>query len=111
MDGAGSLGRRAVDRKGACNVTEVRDNPQRSRYEIAVDGAVIGFVEYTRHDDVVTLTHTEVDAARREQGLASELVREALDDVRAHNLGLVVRCEFVKWFIERHPEYADLQRV
>lgn len=90
---------------------EVRDNPQRSRYEISVDGEVIGFVEYTRKDDVVTLTHTEVGEERRERGVASQLVREALDDVRARKLGLDAQCEFVKRFVERNPEYADLQRV
>ena len=42
-------------------------------------------------------------------GVASQLVRWALDDVRARGLVLVPVCPFVKAFIARHPdEYGDL---
>ena len=32
----------------------------------------------------------------------------ALDDVRASGRSLVPRCPFIRAYIERHPEYADL---
>ena len=41
-------------------------------------------------------------------GVGSAIVRFALDDIRT--LGMKVRptCWFVRGWIERHPEYADL---
>jgi len=36
----------------------------RRRFEIAVDGAVLGFAEYRRRPGVITSIHTEIDPAR-----------------------------------------------
>jgi predicted GNAT family acetyltransferase len=35
-------------------------------------------------------------------------VRAALDDVRAKGGSVVPKCSFVRGWIERHPDYADL---
>jgi predicted GNAT family acetyltransferase len=35
-------------------------------------------------------------------------VQGALDDVRARGGSVVARCTFVRGWIDRHPEYADL---
>lgn len=92
-------------------VSEIRDNPQRSRYEIVVDGEVVGVAEYTRQGDVITFTHTEVDPERRDGGYAAKLVRGALDDVRARGLTVVARCPYVAKFIRDHADYTDLLTV
>jgi predicted GNAT family acetyltransferase len=39
------------------------------------------------------------------------LVRRALDDVRSRELRVVARCPYVKSWIERHPDYADLTKL
>jgi predicted GNAT family acetyltransferase len=49
-----------------------------------------------------------VDDAFEGHGVGSTLVREALDAVRGEGLRVVPQCPFVKEFIGRHPEYADL---
>jgi predicted GNAT family acetyltransferase len=87
----------------------VRDNPAESRFE-AVDesGALAAVSVYVRHDDRVVFVHTEVDDAFEGQGVGSLLVRQALDTVRGEGLRVVAQCPFVKAWIERHPEYADL---
>jgi predicted GNAT family acetyltransferase len=42
-------------------------------------------------------------------GIASTLVRRALDDAQARHLPVLPACPFVATFIERHSdEYADL---
>jgi predicted GNAT family acetyltransferase len=89
--------------------TTVRDNPEAGRYEASVDaGVVAGFAEYRDAAGVRVFTHTEVDDAFEGQGVGSALVRGALDDVRERGMRIRVRCPFVKAYLERHDEYADL---
>ncbi len=89
----------------------IKDNPEEHRFE-AVDesGRLAAFSSYRRHDDRIVFTHTETDNAFEGQGVGSRLVREALDAVREEGLHVVAQCPFVKAWIERHPEYADLTR-
>lgn len=83
--------------------------PERSRYEIHVDGKVAGITRAKEGDDGVLLfSHTEVDDAYEGQGLASKLVTGALDDVRSRGRKIDVTCEYVEGFLEKHPEYQDL---
>lgn len=92
---------------------EVRDNPERSRYEARLGDAVAGFAAYRLRGeptDIVVFTHTEVDPAYEGQGVGSALARAALEDVRARRLGVVAMCPFISAYIRRHPEYADLLR-
>ncbi|MGZ4508333.1 MAG: GNAT family N-acetyltransferase [Blastococcus sp.] len=86
----------------------VRDAPEANRYEIRDDGRVLGFAAYERRGDTLVFTHTEVDPDAGESGLGSTLVRGALDDVRAHGGHVVPLCPFVRGWIDRHQEYADL---
>jgi predicted GNAT family acetyltransferase len=89
-------------------MTEIRNNRDRFRYEIVVDGVVAGFLQYTMRGGRVVLAHTEVPDANAGRGLATTLVRGALDDIRQRGLGIVPVCPFVEAFIERNPEYDDL---
>jgi predicted GNAT family acetyltransferase len=54
------------------------------------------------------LVHTEVEPRAEGTGLGSQLVTEALDDIRARGLRVVPLCPFVAAYIRRHPDYADL---
>jgi predicted GNAT family acetyltransferase len=54
------------------------------------------------------MVHTEVEPEWEGRGVGSELVRGALDDVRARGLKVRPLCPFVRAFIERHSEYLDL---
>jgi predicted GNAT family acetyltransferase len=42
------------------------------------------------------------------KGIGSKLIKGALDLVRADGLKVIARCPFVKAYIEKHPEYADV---
>jgi uncharacterized protein len=86
----------------------VRDNPDRLRYQLLVDGEVVGEILYRRNDDAIALVHTEVSPALEGRGLASTLVAGALDDLRARRMHVVPICPFVRAYVRRHPEYADL---
>ncbi|MDN5859057.1 MAG: N-acetyltransferase [Pseudonocardia sp.] len=93
------------------DIVAVADAPERSRYEITVDGAVAGFAQYRLRPDHITVLHTEIDDGYGGRGLAGRLVRAVLDDARARGLRVVAVCEFAKAWIDRHPGYADVVRA
>jgi predicted GNAT family acetyltransferase len=86
----------------------VRNAPESGRYEIVEGDRVLGIADYERRGATLVFTHTEVDPDSGHEGLGSTLVRGALDDVRAAGQKLVPRCPFVREWIDRHPDYADL---
>jgi uncharacterized protein len=88
--------------------TTVRDVPEESRYEIRDGDRVLGLAAYQRRGDTTAFTPTEVDPDAGEDGVGSRLVRAALDDVRSKGGSVVPQCSFVRGWIERHQDYADL---
>ena len=92
---------------GSAGVEVIR-NDERSRYEILVDGAVVGFSDYRLRADRQVFAHTEIDPEFRGRDLAAALVQASLDDARANGYRVVPRCPYVKEFIDEHPEYQDL---
>ena len=89
-------------------MADVVHNPDRSRYEIHVDGAVAGFTQYRDRDGAIDFVHTEVDDAYEGHGLGSQLARGALDAVRAEGRTVIATCPFIKRWIEQHEDYQDL---
>src|SRR3954453_839753 len=87
----------------------VTDNSERHRDEIAVDGAVAGFIYYHDRGERRALNHTEIDAAYEGQGLASTIARAALDDIREHGKVVLPFCPFVRSYIDKpRDDYLDL---
>jgi predicted GNAT family acetyltransferase len=88
---------------------DVTNAPERRRYEARIDGELAGIAEYRASGTVVTFVHTEVMSEFEGKGVASGLVRAALDDVRAHGKKVRTVCPFVMRFAEKHSdEYGDL---
>lgn len=88
--------------------TQVTHNPSASRWEIRLDDELVGFAAYQRTPDEFVFTHTEIDDGHEGEGLGGTLVRAALDDVRSEGLKALPICPFVQAFINRHPDYQDL---
>lgn len=89
--------------------TTVTDNTDRHRYEVHDDGTLAGFAEYRLREGQIDFFHTEVFEAFGGRGLAGELARQALDDVRAKGERRVVAtCPFIKSWIAKHPDDQDL---
>ncbi|GGP64504.1 GNAT family N-acetyltransferase [Saccharothrix coeruleofusca] len=84
----------------------VVDNPDRSRYEVFLDGELGGFADYALGDGVIAFTHTEVAVEGR--GLGGELVRHALRDARSRGLKVRPDCSFVRDYLAKHPELAEV---
>lgn len=89
-------------------MAEVVDVPERSRYEIHLEGRRVGLLDYYATGDTLTLPHTEIDPAYGGRGLGGELVKGALDDIRERGLLVRPACSFVRSYVAQHPEYADL---
>jgi uncharacterized protein len=86
----------------------VKDAPEANRYEIRDGDELLGHADYERRGDSVVFTHTEVDPDTGRKGLGSTLVQGALDDVRSKGGSVVPQCSFVRGWIDKHEEYADL---
>jgi predicted GNAT family acetyltransferase len=95
----------------ADNDVQVRMNSDESRYEIFLDGTLAGFTQYVLNGDQADFVHTEIDDRFEGHGLASQLIRGALDDARAHGWRVLPYCRFVTRFISKNPEYRDLVPV
>ncbi|MFD6176306.1 MULTISPECIES: GNAT family N-acetyltransferase [unclassified Isoptericola] len=100
------------------HVTVVDDRDQQVFLARLDDGRTAGGAYYERTDGdgsagdgsagVVVFTHTEVDPAFEGQGIGSQLAAGALAQVREAGEKIVPLCPFIKAYVQRHPEHADL---
>ena len=88
--------------------TRVVDNESSRRYELWVGEDLAGVLIYRKRPEAVALVHTEVYPEFEGRGLGGTLVAGALDDIRQRGLGVVAICPFVRSYLKRHPEYAEL---
>jgi predicted GNAT family acetyltransferase len=93
---------------GSVDDAVVVDVPQASRYELRLDGRLIGLAAYRRRDSRVAFTHTEVDETLTGRGFGSRLAQAALEDARRRGLEVVPLCPFIAYYIEQHPEFRPL---
>jgi uncharacterized protein len=87
----------------------VRNNTALNRFELEVDGQ-LAVAYYRMAPGVITFVHTEVPQALSGRGIATKLIRGALEMVRAQGVEVVPQCPFVSAFMGKHPEYNDLLR-
>ena len=88
-------------------MSDVNNNNAQHRYELEVEG-YLATEHYKLDGNVITFEHTDVPKELGGKGVGSKLVQGALDQVRAAGLQVIPECPFVKAWIEKHPEYADL---
>jgi hypothetical protein len=89
---------------------DAQRNDENGSYEAVVDGQVVGMIVYhTQHGNQrVTISHTIVEPEYRGRGIATRLVKYALDDLESRDLKLTNYCTFVADYIADHPEYKGL---
>lgn len=86
----------------------VRWDEAGSRYEITIGEEVVGFADARPLEGAIALPHTVVEPAFEGQGIGGDLVRGALEDLRARGRRVVPLCSFVAAWIDDHPDFADL---
>ncbi|BCA60009.1 acetyltransferase [Sphingomonas sp. HMP6] len=85
----------------------VTDNRAEAEFELAM-GRHRAVAAYQMEGDTIVFTHTIVPKALEGRGVASKLIRAALDSARDRGLKVIPQCPFVAAFIEKHPEYRGL---
>ena len=90
------------------------------RFEIAVEGEgggqqVAGHAAYVDHEvdgeRRRVFHHTEIGEEFGGQGLAGIVVDEAIKATREEGLTVVAVCPYVKKWLTKHPEHADISEA
>jgi hypothetical protein len=87
--------------------TDVIDNSEGRRFELAMDGE-LAFADYRLAGDVVRITHVETPLALRGGGVASRLMAGALAIIRGRGQKVKPVCPYAVAYIKRHPAEQDL---
>lgn len=83
------------------------DNIEAKEFQFRI-GESIARIEYIKAKERIYLTHTEVPRDYEGKGVGSELIKQALKNIKARDLTLVPLCPFVAMYIKRHPEWKTL---
>jgi uncharacterized protein len=86
---------------------EVQNNEAASRFEVVLD-AGLAQLRYDRSGNDIFLIHTEVPKELEGRGIAGRLATTALIFARENGLRAVIRCPYVKTYVQRHPEFNDV---
>ena len=87
---------------------EVAHDPVHHRFVAVVEGREAHLSYQPAGAGVLDYESTFVPEQLRDRGIASTIVREALDYARQGHYRVIPSCWFVRGFVERHPEYQDL---
>jgi uncharacterized protein len=82
--------------------------PEKRRFEVHVGGRRAGFTEYFESEGRRVFVHTEIGQAFSGRGLASAVVRHALEQTRAEGRRAAAICPFVSRWVAAHPEFDDV---
>lgn len=95
---------------------DVSINTDQNRFELRLNGDLVGIVGYFEVDTsakrnrthVVSFMHTVVTEDFGHQGLAAILVRRSLDSARSYGWKVKPVCTYVQRFLSANPEYSDV---
>ena len=86
---------------------EVRDNPERKRFEVDL-GDACAIAEYTLPAGLIMFTHTEVPPGHEGKGIGTALIRAGLAAARERGLKVIPICPFFVAYFKAHPDQRDL---
>jgi predicted GNAT family acetyltransferase len=88
----------------------IHDDTEHHRFDLDLGGRDTAFVTYRLTGETITLTHTEVPASLRGQGIGARLVVAVMHALRPRRLRVVPACGFAAKVIAAHPEFAEMLR-
>lgn len=69
----------------------------------------MALIKYSKEaDGTLNLFHTEVPEEFKGRGVGSQLVKNALEQIKTADLKINPSCPFAASFVERHSEYKNL---
>jgi uncharacterized protein len=86
----------------------VVDVIEHQRFELLLDGELVGLADYSVDGSVITVPHVETDRAHRGKGFAAALMVGVLDSVRSNQQTIRPLCPFAARYIDERPETHDL---
>jgi predicted GNAT family acetyltransferase len=89
---------------------DVQHDPDQKKFIVYSDDGADSYLKYEkRKGNTLDYVSTYVPVSQRGQGIASGIVKEALDYAKQNDFYVIPSCPFVSDYIDRHPEYADLK--
>lgn len=88
--------------------TPITHSLERHRFELQIEGH-IAYEEYFHIPQGLVFAHTIVPPELGGRGIASRLVQHALAWAREQGLKVRPDCSFVRAYMDKHPEYADMR--
>lgn len=86
---------------------KIRHDEAQSRFESDhEEPAVLAYDK--KEDGTLDLHHTSVPPSLEGQGVGSQLVRYAIDYARAEGVKIIPTCNFVRSWLDRHPDQSDV---
>lgn len=86
----------------------VSHDPVRGTFTARIEGHEAYLRYLPAGEGVLDYATTFVPETLRGRGIASDIVRQALDYARAGGWRVIPSCWFVADFLKKHPEYGDL---
>ena len=77
-------------------------------FEAVVDGAHC-VLDYQLSGNIMTITHTDVPSVVGGRGIAGALTLAAFQAARSEGWKVTPACSYAAGWLQRHPEFADLQ--
>jgi predicted GNAT family acetyltransferase len=86
----------------------VTQDPETGTYRVLADDQFAGLTQYIDRGIERIFVHTETEPGFEGQGLATELIREALTATRAEGKRIVAVCPFVAAYVRHHHDFDDI---
>ena len=83
---------------------EIHNDENARKFYAVIDGRE-AVIEYAKIGDTYNLAHTHVPEEMRGKGIAEQLVRGALDQIREEGAKFLPSCPYIQTFLKKHPEY------
>ena len=85
----------------------VTHNAAAGQFE-AHTGHGVAILKYVRRGNVLDLVHTGVPREEQRRGIGAALARAALEHARRDGVRVIPSCPFVRSYLTKHKEFADL---
>ena len=89
------------------DIPNVSNNSAAGQFEMRTEAGP-ALLKYVLRGGVMDLVHTEVPAQLEGKGFGGALAKAALEHARTERIKVIPSCAFVRAYLKRHPEYANL---